>query len=158
MKLRLLLATVLGLATVVAPTGSPAVAAAPMCEDAIFVLYGRHSYNGVVYTYRFTPTTLYPQALGCVSREGDHNNLGVWAMQQMLKRCYNQDIVIDGTFGPQTKSALLNAQTWAKYVEHQVNLDVDGVYGPETQNALRWPMTTEPYSNRPWHCFNTNAG
>ena len=121
------LAVVMGLAILVLPA-APAHAAWPTCnrgdnETSPYGLYLVPTNNG---------------ALNCQLQQGNYNNKGVQALQRNLRLCYNQTISIDGDFGPATRSALLNAQTWMSVVHHK-DIAVDGVYGPETRRALFWP-------------------
>lgn len=72
----------------------------------------------------------------CTLREGD-NTRAVKRLQATLDACYNQGIAIDGDFGPATRRALENAQTWERVVRGRP-VATDGVYGPQTRNALHW--------------------
>ncbi len=58
-------------------------------------------------------------------------------LQNTLRMCYQQGIALDGDFGPATRQALMNAQTWEREVRRQ-NVATDGVYGPRTRDVLTW--------------------
>jgi hypothetical protein len=71
-------------------------------------------------------------ALNCLLRQGDYDNWGVVALQNMLIKCYGQSISRDGDFGPATRTALMRAQTWER-------ITADGVYGWQSHTRLMWP-------------------
>lgn len=79
-----------------------------------------------------------PAGSECFLDDGDYDNWGVVALQNMLVRCYNQMIAIDGDFGPLTDQALRNAQRWAREVEKR-DVAVNGVYSAQVRDELRWP-------------------
>ena len=59
------------------------------------------------------------------------NSPAVKALQQNLNICYQQQLTVDGAFGPATKSALMAAQ-------RKIGIAADGVYGPITRNNMLW--------------------
>jgi peptidoglycan hydrolase-like protein with peptidoglycan-binding domain len=67
------------------------------------------------------------------------NNMsgGVWALQRALVHCYQQNIAIDGEFGPLTQAALRRAQ-------ERMGADPDGGYGPQTRNLMLFSSNTVP--------------
>lgn len=75
-------------------------------------------------------------ALNCYLRNGDYDNWGVVALQNMLIKCYGQSIARDGDFGPATEAALKNAQ-------RIMGLDDDGIYGWDTYRGVMWPFYRE---------------
>ncbi len=126
MKVRsLLIVAAVCVATItVTPTSASAL---PSCNgDRLVTIAG--------YIDVFVPS--YGSNLDCVLGIGNTNS-GVTWLQISLRDCYNQHITIDGIFGPATRTALINAQTWEKYVFGE-NIVVDGVYGPQTRRAMRW--------------------
>jgi hypothetical protein len=72
----------------------------------------------------------------CNLRQGDATR-AVKRLQATLDTCYNQGIAIDGQFGPATRRALENAQTWERVVRGRP-VATDGVYGPQTRDAMHW--------------------
>ncbi|NEC07489.1 peptidoglycan-binding domain-containing protein [Streptomyces sp. SID7909] len=82
------------------------------------------TYADAPYSYGFYTTE-------CKLRKGDKGS-GVKALQRSLKKCYKQNIAIDGSFGPATFTALKNAQK-------KLGLTADGVYGYNTSRAMNWP-------------------
>ncbi|MGJ7906686.1 peptidoglycan-binding domain-containing protein [Actinopolyspora sp. H202] len=66
----------------------------------------------------------------CVLAAGNANE-AVEVLQWSLRYCNNQDIAIDGIYGPNTEEAVENVQRVA-------GITVDGVYGPETRSNMRW--------------------
>ena len=93
--------------------------------------------------------------LWCELRNGNYDNWGVVALQNMLRECYGQtQVALDGDFGPITRTALINAQTWEKATDPKDrNIVVDGVYGPQTKNAVLWPI----YFTQPSDLSNNQA-
>jgi peptidoglycan hydrolase-like protein with peptidoglycan-binding domain len=80
-------------------------------------------------------------AAGVCNYSGAHPTLSVGSRgaavvhaQCLLRNIWNQDIVVDGVFGPQTRSAVLNVQTWCRALGS--NIAVDGVIGPVTWGVL----------------------
>nr|MDT0665008.1 peptidoglycan-binding protein [Micromonospora sp. DSM 115978] len=84
----------------------------------------------------FVPTAA--GSTNCVLGQGSHN-WGVVALQNVLRNCYGQGIALDGVFGPATRRAVMNAQTWENAVS-SAGLAVDGVYGNSTRRAITWPV------------------
>jgi hypothetical protein len=129
--------TVSGTTGTAAPTGTAepaAVAAYPTCNAGWWRWQGTDNQ-----LRRFLPNRN-PTGWNCQLQEGDYNNWGVVALQNMLAKCYNQSIAIDGDFGPGTKAALKNAQTWDNATDGDgENLVVDGIYGPASRDTLMWP-------------------
>jgi hypothetical protein len=121
-----------------APTTSPA--ALPECNSARWNHVGNHNVGGRIYSYRYVPVHA-PGNLDCVrAAKPIQSSLSIGAIQNMLRRCYNQSIDLDWVFGPATTAALRNAQTWARVAENQPQVDTDGIYGPITRDGLRWPI------------------
>lgn len=54
---------------------------------------------------------------------------GVRLLQRSLNRCYGAGLTVDGSFGPATRTALINTQ-------RAHGLAQDGSYGPLTRNAM----------------------
>ncbi|NYV72790.1 peptidoglycan-binding protein [Streptomyces sp. UH6] len=71
----------------------------------------------------------------CTLRMNDQGG-GVRALQRSLKYCYQQNIAVDGNFGPATFTALKNAQSKLAGVAS------DGVYGYYTGRAIKFPYFT----------------
>jgi hypothetical protein len=126
---------------VVAATTSPAHAISH-CNGGRWVTMGSYQV--------FAPA--YGGNLWCLLSQGDYNNWGVVALQNMLRECYGQNIALDGDFGPATRQALLNAQRWEVVVYHE-NIAIDGIYGPDTKNAVMWPFYVPGYPlDKPLYC------
>ncbi|CCK29433.1 hypothetical protein BN159_5054 [Streptomyces davaonensis JCM 4913] len=88
----------------------------------------------------FVPTKNGTGDARCVLGQGSQG-WGVVALQNVLRKCYNQQIALDGVFGSATKQAVKNAQTWENAVSG-AGLVVDGVYGDNTRKAIKWPLYT----------------
>lgn len=114
-----------------AAAATPAAASYPTCN----VLWWK--WEGTSFQYRRPMPNHSPTGWTCGLRQGD-NNFAVVALQNMLVNCYNQKLKLDGDFGPATKQALLNAQTWHNAL-YGDNIAMDGIYGPESRDALQWP-------------------
>lgn len=74
----------------------------------------------------------------------------VRALQNGLNTCYKAGLVVDGKFGPNTRTALIKAQRSA-------NTSADGIFGPKTQRAIKWPYhvsgalpTCKKFNGDPW--------
>jgi len=126
---------------VVGITASPAHAISH-CNGGRWVTMGSYQV--------FAPA--YGGNLWCVLSQGDNNNWGVVALQNALRECYNQNIALDGDFGPATRQALVNAQTWEVYVYGE-RIAIDGIYGPDTKSAMLWPFYVPGYPlDKPLYC------
>lgn len=73
----------------------------------------------------------------CELASGLKNN-GVYWLQFALNKCYSKSLVLDGDFGPATRTALQQVQT-----SH--GLVADGVYGTQTRAAMRF-ATSYPFA------------
>lgn len=133
MKIRVAVVTILMTIGLAGLGAAPAHAATPHCTEG---LWGYTPGFG----HYFVPA--YGGAYNCLLSQGDHT-WGVVALQNSLKRCYGQDIAVDGIFGSRTRSALLNAQRWERDVFGE-NIAVDGIYGPQTNRAMLWPFYRAP--------------
>lgn len=112
------------------PSSSQAL---PTCNGGTWTQIG--PFDGV---NRWTFIPVYNNSASCHLQEGNYNNWGVVALQNILIKCYNQNIARDGDFGEDTFDALWNAQLWER--EHyQETISVDGEYGPETFGAVLLP-------------------
>ncbi|GAA4671338.1 peptidoglycan-binding domain-containing protein [Phytohabitans rumicis] len=121
-----------------AAAAAPAQAAAAINFDCTLARWDRSE----DFLWRFLPnnSAAYPNDLDCWLREGDYNNFGVVALQDMLVKCYGQAIAVDGDFGPRTREALAIAQWWEHTVNDQWQVRVSGVYSWNESGAyLRWP-------------------
>jgi peptidoglycan hydrolase-like protein with peptidoglycan-binding domain len=108
-----------------------------------------------------TRTTLVPTKNGtgdanCVLGRGNQG-AGVRALQNVLRKCYGQDIARDGIFGPDTERAVKNAQTWENAVSN-AGLAVDGVYGNKTRVAITWPLYTRENIDSAYVCRYVSWG
>ena len=105
--------------------GAPASAAAPVCS------------TGAVLTQTWPSLTLkflLPSAgtnFNCVLYEGIYNSPAVRILQAHLNDCYHQNIPEDGDFGPATKRAMSNAQTWEREARGR-DIRTDGIWGGES--------------------------
>jgi len=73
-----------------------------------------------------------------LTRQGNQGP-NVYALQYLL-RFHGQILTLDGNFGPQTRSAVMNFQT-------NEGLAVDGLVGPQTWIALIHGGTVQPGSH-----------
>lgn len=64
----------------------------------------------------------------CILRFGNQG-AGVSALQKALNQCNNQNVTVDGIFGNQTKTAVIN-------VQRNAGITQDGVYGPDTRDHM----------------------
>jgi hypothetical protein len=128
---------------VVSPT-EPASAATPHCGGAyIFADPVRQPAGSVSIPTQYFGN-LGGVGTGCVMNiDQTPIGWGVVALQQSLKNCYGQSIVVDGDFGPATKAALRNAQRIHRIPD-------DGQYGPQTRDTLLW--WTDQWDG-PYACF-----
>lgn len=133
MRLRVLVAAITATAAFVVAPAAPAAAAFPTCYAVVPFVWD------VFNLWYFQPADPSNHSRDCMLREGEHGLEAVATLQYALHKCYGQDIARDGDFGPATKAALINAQTWERYVLGE-KITVDGVYGPKTGAAMRWPM------------------
>lgn len=118
-------------------TGDKAYLEATKTVNALAVVYcdavGSWGPSGVTYTIR------YPMAYGygaaCVMESGlGPNNGAVMVLQNALNKCYGRSLVVDGSFGPKTYTALMYAQAYH-------GIAVDGVWGPVTRKTVKLPDT-----------------
>jgi peptidoglycan hydrolase-like protein with peptidoglycan-binding domain len=64
--------------------------------------------------------------------DGGSDDEAVAVLQEALVRCNGQAIGVDGDFGPETSSAVMN-------VEQQHGLAADGTYDAATLLVMQWP-------------------
>ncbi|MFD7702816.1 peptidoglycan-binding protein [Streptomyces caelestis] len=122
----------LGAAATAAPGASAAVGDPYTCDTLAIASTASHSQSMDVQAWIPYSNTLGSQ---CTLRMNDQGG-GVRALQRSLRYCYQQNIAVDGSFGPATFTALKNAQ--AKIG----GLAVDGVYGYYTGRAIKFPYFT----------------
>ena len=131
------IAMLAGLMLTPAPAAQAAAYAGP-CQRAMYISY----YS----TYWISYEKYFPIANGdyqtnCYMSRGASGN-HVKALQLALNRCYASTIgtplVVDGSFGPLTESAL-------KKVQSKLKIAVDGAYGNQTRTAMAWPVYAYPY-------------
>ncbi|MBN0039948.1 peptidoglycan-binding protein [Cellulosimicrobium cellulans] len=113
------LALTLGGMAVGTALAAPASAATPFCNDH-YLPAGNLGVPGFV----SGGTTTYK----CTLSQG-RTGYPVTLLQRSLKDCYGQNIAVDGSFGPATRSALIAAQRTA-------GVAADGLYGPVTAKAI----------------------
>ncbi|MEV6103643.1 peptidoglycan-binding domain-containing protein [Streptomyces sp. NPDC051940] len=134
MRTPLLAAAVTAAVLALAPSAvaaSSSAAALATCASRTTVYAG----NGLYYD---KPSTGWQNGgYSCVLGRGN-TGLGVEALQDALKRCYGQNIAVDGIYGPATEQAVRNAQHFHN-VYGGAGLAEDGVYGPRTGAVLTWP-------------------
>lgn len=106
----------------VAGSFEPAAAAPPTCTTSSQF---RDRYSN----YINLPTTS-GRARVCELRSGDANS-AVWRLQWNLNSCYGRDLDVDGSFGRQTREALIA-------VQRSIGVEADGVYGPITMRTMNW--------------------
>jgi len=127
-RMKKLISIVAGLAMAVTATvaAAPQAHAATVCNTAMVFQRGW----GVYITQ---PS--YNMSQSCTLRYGNRGD-GVWFLQMMLNRCYGSNIAQDGSFGPATRQALINAQ-------RRTGIIADGIYGPQSRNYLKHPASFE---------------
>jgi len=122
---RALAVAVLAATALVGLNAVPASAATPVCN------------TGAVLTQTWPSLTLkwlLPSAgtnFNCLLYEGIYDSPAVAILQAHLNDCYNQNIPEDGDFGPATKRAMSNAQTWEREARGR-NIRTDGIWGGES--------------------------
>lgn len=109
----------LGGMAVATAVAAPASAAIPFCNNH-YLPAGNSGVPGFV----SGSTTTY----NCTLSQG-RTGYPVRLLQESLRFCYGQNIAVDGSFGPATRSALIAAQK-------RVGVAADGVYGPVTAKAI----------------------
>lgn len=137
--------------------GSPAYAATPRCNDSGMWSDLREPPQTDLYMPGYWPSDWNKATWKCLMSYGDSGN-DVREMQRGLNLCYGSSsgvnlgvkVVVDGQFGPATKSALIKAQKYHK-------LTADGIYGPQTA-AATWHRghTLTPYGWF-WTCTKTST-
>ncbi|MGE9349317.1 peptidoglycan-binding domain-containing protein [Isoptericola variabilis] len=128
------LSATVGLTVVAA---APASAALPYCTSSVTkqkVIHG---------AYRSAKIPSRDGSVACQMAQGA-NGKHVSALQTALKKCYGQNIAVDGDFGPATKQALKNAQSTINKrlaaAGSTTRIGVDGMYGSQTRTYLNWPF------------------
>ncbi|WP_328902961.1 peptidoglycan-binding protein [Streptomyces sp. NBC_00441] len=133
--LRTVSTTAMVIAAAAAMLGTAAPGASAATGDPYFCNATFRDFNSSnaqhIPTYADFPYSYGIYSTECKLRKGDHGS-GVEALQRSLKRCYKQNIAVDGSFGPATFTALKNAQK-------KLGLTADGVYGYNTGRAVKWP-------------------
>jgi len=121
-------AAVLGAAALVVGVSGPAEAATPTCNDMNYTnVRGTTDEFRIAPAYYYSPT--YYLTFNCQLRQGNTGE-GVVALQRSLRYCYGYGLSLDGIFGPNTRSALVNTQ-------RRVGTAADGIYGPNTRRAMK---------------------
>jgi hypothetical protein len=141
-------ATVLGLAAGgVLVSASPAAAATSTCNGNTFWWSAKWNKYLYVPVYRNSAGVQYR---GCQLRQGDGGTGGaahaVFALQQALNVCYNENLTTDSDFGAHTKAALIRAQK-------REGVSADGIYGPQTADYLAFPFQSGDFIASPCHSF-----
>ncbi|CAL9623395.1 peptidoglycan-binding domain-containing protein [Streptomyces sp. enrichment culture] len=77
-----------------------------------------------------TQVPSYGSNIDCYMNKGAQSS-AVTVLQKALKYCYSQELGVDGIFGNDTRTALINAQS-------RERIDADGGYGSQTRQALKW--------------------
>ncbi|GAB4002869.1 hypothetical protein GCM10029992_42420 [Glycomyces albus] len=117
-----------------APANADPVGESDYAATAVHCDHGE--WRGIGSSYTFMTVNTKTDNEYCHLSPGDHN-WGVVALQNTLIECYRQDIALDGRYGPATKAALINAQTWER--ARGKDIAVDGLYGPQSRKAMEWP-------------------
>lgn len=127
--------------------GSPASAALPYCNNVSGLSddsFGRSRYQ----TYRNSSGAY---SIGCdMNYLNESGTAGqrraIKQLQWDLKFCYNQNISYDGEYGPGTKQAVKNVQTYLNTAAGGSHgLTVDGWAGPNTRKAMRHVAVEETF-------------
>ncbi|WP_246212198.1 peptidoglycan-binding domain-containing protein [Streptomyces abyssomicinicus] len=123
----------LGAAATAAPGASAAAGDPYTCDtyEARFMA----SHSATMKVSAWIPYSFGIYSTECTLRQNDQGS-GVRALQRSLKYCYQQNIAVDGSFGPATFIALKNAQS------KLAGVDSDGVYGYYTGRAIKFPYFT----------------
>ncbi|MBT3151501.1 peptidoglycan-binding protein [Streptomyces sp. CHD11] len=128
----------LGFTGVTAPTAS----AATTCSG-----YSDY-YDGSFRHYYISTTSNGSKNRNCVLSQGNQGT-GVKWLQYTLNVCYDQGLAADGIFGPATRTAVRNVQSYLKRTKNSAVV-VDGVFGPQTSKHMSWGYYTD---NGGWmHC------
>ena len=135
-----LVASLLWPASPAAASGDP-----PRCDATAWAM---RSQPGYIWIPIRAPSEFY-----CSLQRGDYNSFAVLALQNMLVKCYGQDIALDADFGPDTETALDRAQTWERYVNGKT-IPVGGVYDGGYFSLYRWPFYERRGDfNSKWKCM-----
>lgn len=126
-------------------TAAPAFAATPTC-NTVQVIFDANG-PGSVAGWRLPA---FNQSTSCVMRSGA-SGPRVEALQRSLRVCHGQGIVVDGSFGPATRSALINAQRAS-------GVNPDGVYGPNTFRAILHTYYTDARNSGTWSSIACRRG
>ncbi|PJI85626.1 peptidoglycan-binding domain-containing protein [Luteimicrobium subarcticum] len=104
-------------------TATPASAVGYSCDSVVAASDGSHpqpTYDRRTYACYMSSTRGEPVAIK--------------RLQAALAICYDQDdLVIDGVYGPKTAAAL-------KVAQRKLKVDDDGLYGPETAVRILFPL------------------
>ncbi|WP_156727795.1 peptidoglycan-binding domain-containing protein [Streptomyces apocyni] len=144
MRMRALIAaaavtvSTIGVIGITAPTASAATTCSGYTD----------AYDGNFRHY-YIPTTYNNSAdRNCVLSQGNQGT-GVKWLQHSLNQCYDQKLVADGIYGPATRNAVKNVQSYLKRTRSS-SIVVDGVFGPQTSGYMSWGYYTD---NGGWfHC------
>ncbi|MEU8139710.1 peptidoglycan-binding domain-containing protein [Streptodolium elevatio] len=109
---------------------APPAAAAVHCDN-----WTSQSAHGTQYSWLVPSVGNNTGQTNCVLSLDDYNNTAVWVLQLALNECYGQGLTHDGDYGPSTRQAVVNVQTFHGFPP----ADRDGVYGPQTRNAMEFP-------------------
>lgn len=125
-----------------ASSASTAVSAVlPSCETGVL-------YAGNYNFYAWIPSTSGYVLENCRAYQG-MNTHGVQVLQENLNACYGKSLVVDGAFGPATRTALIQAQS-------AVGVSADGIFGPATRNAMKWTTHGQGCQSLSWIQSNYN--
>ncbi|WP_417554790.1 peptidoglycan-binding domain-containing protein [Microbacterium sp.] len=105
-----------------APASSATVLAAAACNTSTqFELYANPNEEARVPTYGTSKN--------CTLRSGNISE-GVRTLQNSLNLCHGKSLVVDGNFGPATRTALIQVQA-------AIGVTADGIYGTQTYTKMR---------------------
>jgi peptidoglycan hydrolase-like protein with peptidoglycan-binding domain len=109
-----------------APDAGSTGSGGPSCDDAVEVPGGGGSVQVPGDDDLFGDSSIECQV------DGGSDAEAVVVLQEALVRCNGQAIRVDGDFGPETSSAVMN-------VQQQHGLVADGTYGAATLGVMQWP-------------------
>lgn len=122
-------------AATAAPLPSPTSAVAPLsggypeCGQSVLM-------SGSALGSSRLPSTRLTGLVNCTLNQGTVGD-SVYVLQSALNQCYGKRLVVDGNFGPATRSALISVQA-------AVGASADGIFGPNTRDKILWAGYDSP--------------
>lgn len=137
-----MLATAGAATALVAGTGPAQAAATPNCTTVKSQYVGNGWYLNSP-AYNATSGSHF----NCYLELGDNNSAVRW-LQYTIAYCYDDgDIVVDGKYGPLTR-------TKVRQVQAHEHVSVTGVYGPITRRAMYWRLYSPSLHRYSEQCYS----